>query len=71
LYYKLMKQKPLFTHYSIMVLRSNHLFSNEKAKRELGFKTRDLKETISDTIDFAKSYYLTKKGKKWKKKILD
>lgn len=67
-YYKMMKQKPLFTHYSIMVLRSNHLFSNEKAKKELGFKTRDLRETIEDTIEFAKTHYLTQKGKKWKKK---
>ncbi len=71
LYYKLMKQKPLFTHYSIMILRSNHLFSNEKAKNELGFKTRDLRDTITDTIEFAKDHYLTKKGKKWKKKIID
>ena len=69
LYYRMRSQKPLFTHYSIKVLGSNHLFSNEKAKKELGFKVRDIRDTVSDTLDFAKMHYLVKDGKKWKKKL--
>ena len=68
LYYRMRRQKPLLTRYSIMVLRSNHKFSNEKAQKELGYQTRDIKETVVDTLEFAKSHYLTQKGKKWKKK---
>jgi dihydroflavonol-4-reductase len=70
-YYKLAKQKPLFTHYSIITLDSNYHFSNEKAKRELGFTTRDMKESIKDTMDFAIENYLTKHGKKYKMKSFD
>ncbi len=69
LYYIARRQKPLFTHYSIKVLGANHLFSCEKAKKELDYKTRDIKETISDTLDFAKEHYLVKVGNKWKKKL--
>lgn len=70
LYYAIRKQKPLFTHYSIMVLGSNHLFTSRKAKKKLGFKTRDILETIQDSLDFAQEHYLTKKGNKWKKKLM-
>jgi len=71
LYYKIAKQKPLFTHYSIVVLRSNYHFSNELAKKELGFTVRNIKETIADAIDFAQSEFLMKKGNKFKRKTLD
>jgi len=71
LYYKARRQKPLFTHYSVKVLRSNHLFDNSKAKKELGFTTRDIKESIKDTLEFATDHYLVKKGKRWKKKMFD
>ncbi|MDD3842401.1 MAG: NAD-dependent epimerase/dehydratase family protein [Candidatus Izemoplasmatales bacterium] len=71
LYYKVVKQKPLFTHYSIVVLNSNYHFSNEKAKRELGFTTRDIKESIKDAMDFAVENYLTKKGTKFKVKSIE
>ena len=62
-------QKPLFTHYSIKVLGSNHLFSSQKAIDQLGYKIRNIDETIKDTLDFAMNYYLIKDGKKWKKKL--
>ncbi|MDD4989594.1 MAG: NAD-dependent epimerase/dehydratase family protein, partial [Candidatus Pacebacteria bacterium] len=68
IYYKIIGQKPLFTHYSIIVLNSNYSFSNEKAKRELGFEVRDIKESIGDSIAFAKKYFLVKKGKKFRRK---
>ncbi|XMB71728.1 NAD-dependent epimerase/dehydratase family protein [Mycoplasmatota bacterium WC30] len=70
LYYKMRRQKPLFTHYSIMVLRSNHSFSNEKAKKELGYKVRPIEDSVRDTLDFVKEHYLVKKGKKWKKRVM-
>ncbi len=71
LYYKIRRQKPLFTHYSVKVLRSNHAFDNSKAKRELGFITRDIKDSVKDTLEFQANRYLVKKGKKWKKKLFD
>lgn len=52
LYYSILKQPPLYTKYSLYTLNSNANFSNEKAKKELGFKTRDLKETVSDTVEW-------------------
>jgi dihydroflavonol-4-reductase len=69
IYYRIRRQKPLFTHYSIKVLGSNHMFSSEKAIKELDYKIRDIEETIKDTLDFAKENYLVKVGKKWKKKL--
>lgn len=50
LYYKIIKQPPLFTKYSLYTLNSNSLFSHEKATKELGYNPRDMRETIKDTI---------------------
>ena len=50
IYYNLKKQTPLFTKYSLYTLSSNANFSNEKAKKELNFKNRDMIDTIKDTI---------------------
>lgn len=52
MYYKILGQAPLFTAYSIYTLNSNAKFSHEKATRELGYKTRELKETLGDTVDW-------------------
>ena len=54
MYYNLKKQTPLFTRYSLYTLSSNSNFSNEKAKRELEFKNRNMKDTIRDTIEWLK-----------------
>lgn len=54
LYYKIVKQKPLFTSYAVYTLGTNSDFSSEKAKRELGYITRDIKESIEDTINWYK-----------------
>ena len=70
-YYKIAKQKPLFTHYSIVVLDSNYQFSNQKAIMELGYTTRNIKESIKDTMEFAIENYLTRHGKKFKMKSFD
>ncbi len=54
LYYAILRQPPLFTRYSLYTLCSNARFSSEKAKRELGYKTRDFTETIADTVNWLK-----------------
>lgn len=54
LYYSILKQPPLYTRYSLYTLTSNSNFSNEKAKKELGYTNRELKETITDTIKWLK-----------------
>ena len=71
IYYRMMKQKPLFTHYSLKVLKSNHNFDNTKTKETLDFNIRPIRETINDTLDFAKQHYLVKVGKKWKRKSIN
>lgn len=54
IYYAILKQPPLYTKYSLYTLNSNSNFSNEKAKLELGYKNRELKETIKDTVNWLK-----------------
>ncbi|HHY10985.1 MAG TPA: NAD-dependent epimerase/dehydratase family protein [Firmicutes bacterium] len=54
LYYKLRRQTPLFTSYSLYTLASNANFSNAKAKAELGYKTRSFQETLRDTVAWLK-----------------
>lgn len=71
IYYKIAKQKPLFTHYSIIVLKSNYHFSNQLAKEELGFTARSIKISIHDAFDFARDNYLIKRGKKYTKRSLN
>ena len=58
-YYILSKRKPLVTAYSMDVLNSNSKVSSEKARRELGFSTRSIRESVSDTI----AWLLEKTGK--------
>ncbi|MEG2618253.1 MAG: NAD-dependent epimerase/dehydratase family protein [Bacilli bacterium] len=50
LYYKLTKQKPLFTSYSLKVVRRNIKFSHEKSTRELEYRPRSIANTIESTI---------------------
>ncbi len=50
LYYALLKQPPLYTRYSLYTLGSNARFCNDKAKRELGYKTRPLEDTLRDSV---------------------
>lgn len=47
-YYKLKKQTPLYTAYSLYTLTSNARFSHEKADQELGYTVRPLVETVAD-----------------------
>jgi len=54
LYYKILKQTPLFTSYSIYTLNSNAQFSHQKATSELGYTTREMRETLTDTVNWLK-----------------
>ena len=50
IYYNLKGKTSLFTKYSLYTLSSNSNFSNEKAKRDLGFVTRDITDTVRDMV---------------------
>ncbi len=54
-YYTLLKRPPLFTPYSLYTLKSNAAFSHDKATRELNYKPRDLKTTLTDTVNWLKA----------------
>lgn len=43
-------RRPLYTAYSLYTLRSNGLFSHEKATAELGYCPRPLADTVRDTV---------------------
>jgi dihydroflavonol-4-reductase len=49
-YYRLSGRKPRFTPYSINVLHSNSVISSDKARQELGFSTRPVKNSIADAV---------------------
>ncbi len=63
LYYRIRHESPLFTRYTLYTLTSNALFTNEKARRDLGYKPRDISATIKDTV-----FFLTKERKNLFKK---
>jgi len=50
LFYRLTGQTPKFTEYSLETVQSNSDVSCEKAKKELGYKPRELVATITDTV---------------------
>jgi len=52
LFYKITRRRPRFTDYSLETLQSNSEVSSDKAQTELGYKPRDLKSTISDTVEW-------------------
>lgn len=49
---KIFHKKALYTKYSLIAVGSNSHFSNEKAKRELGFNPRPVEESILDTAEY-------------------
>ncbi len=57
-YYKLRRQPPLYTSYSLYTLNTNAAFSHEKAERELGYTVTPLKITLQDTVQ-----WLSQQGK--------
>ncbi|HEY9075349.1 MAG TPA: SDR family oxidoreductase [Anaerolineaceae bacterium] len=55
-YYRLTRQIPRFTRYSLETVTGNSLFSNSKARKELGFNPRPLSESITDTVAWLRKY---------------
>lgn len=53
-YYKVSKQTPLFTRYSIRKLVSNCNFSIEKAKTELGYSPMTVEQSLKDMVQWIK-----------------
>ena len=49
-YYAILKSPPLYTRYSLYTISHHVEFTNEKAKKELGFSNRSIRETVADTV---------------------
>ena len=49
LFSSLLAKEPLFTSYSLAALRGNRQISHKRAEREIGYRPRNLEETIRDT----------------------
>ena len=50
LWYKIHRQTPVFSAYSLMTVLTNSNFSSAKAEKDLGFSARPIEETIRDTV---------------------
>jgi dihydroflavonol-4-reductase len=50
LWAKSKKKGPLYTLFSLATLTSGEVFSHQKATERLGYTTRDMKDTICDTL---------------------
>jgi dihydroflavonol-4-reductase len=55
IYCRLLHKPLLFTGYSLYAISQNSLYSSEKARRELGYSTRELRDTLRDTVNWARS----------------
>jgi len=51
-YYRLIGRRPVFTAYSIDVLRSNSKVNSARAREELGFTTRPWQESVRDQVEW-------------------
>ena len=56
LYYRLKHVKPRFTTYSLATIKSNSFISHAKAKFELGYQPRPLRESLLDTVNWFKKF---------------
>jgi dihydroflavonol-4-reductase len=56
LYYRLTHVKPRFTSYSLATITSNSFISHTKARLELGYHPRPLRESLSDTVKWFLKY---------------
>lgn len=52
---KVHRRQPLFTSYSMDTMKSNDHFSNKKARTQLGFRVRSMKETVRDTVSWLRA----------------
>jgi dihydroflavonol-4-reductase len=55
LYYRLTRQTPKFTTYSLDTVCGNSVISHAKASRELGYRARPLFKSVTDTIRWWRS----------------
>ncbi|TET58037.1 MAG: NAD-dependent epimerase/dehydratase family protein [Dehalococcoidia bacterium] len=55
LYYRLLRRRPVFTAYSIDVLKSNSQISSARAREELGFTSRPWQNSIRDHVEWFRS----------------
>ncbi len=62
LYYKMVKQQPLFTAYSVATLSSNSLTSHQKAAQQLGYTVRSVHESIRDSVQWFRENLLKKQS---------
>lgn len=62
-WYKLRKKPPLFTVYSLFTLTSNACFSHKKADRELGYSTREMRDTLRETVRFLQGEHRMRRTK--------
>lgn len=53
-YYRILRQPPLYTAYSIYTLSTDGIFSHERASEFLGYTTRDMNQTLADTVSWLK-----------------
>lgn len=60
-YYKIRRQQPLFTAYSVSTLSSNSQTTHLKATNELGYHPRPIRSSIKDTVEWLKEHALKKK----------
>lgn len=51
---RIRKTRPLYTRYSLYTLSSNDKFSHDKATIDLGYRPRDLRQTIADTVSWVR-----------------
>lgn len=57
LYYKISRQKPLFTAFAAQTLRTDSNFDISKSVAELGLTLRPVEETVEDIIRFQQSIF--------------
>ncbi len=55
LYYRLTNSRPLLTPYSLLTVLGNSVISSTKARRELGYSPRPVRESISDAVHWFQS----------------
>jgi dihydroflavonol-4-reductase len=55
LYYRVLRRRPVFTAYSIDVLKSNSQISSARAREELGFTSRPWQNSIRDHVEWFRS----------------
>ena len=67
-YYKMLKQPPLYTAYSLYTLTANSNFTHQKASQQLGYAPRPLRQTLADTAQWLLEHRRLKSCPDWRTK---